>query len=405
MPVISGTLKDGAGQPIAGCTIQLRALNTTSVVIRTTTARVGANTGAYRIDAQPGRYEVVLAIDDYPPQKVGIIDVYADSLDGTLNDYLTVVSGDYLIPDAMKQFEQLTQQAKASAWQAETSAKGLEQLREDVLAAKDVVVQSQKDAIDQARLAGQSALSASRSATDAGDSARQSAAGAVASEDSSKASAMSAKAAAVSEKNATTSEKNAGTSERNAKASEDAAAQSVAIMTEQVSLAQNAAKTAATDAVAVVVPEVTRQIKDDISADVNRAEAAASAAETSKQDAQQALKAAQDIAKTPGPSAYDVWKSQQPDSTDTTMAAYLNTMKGKDTIIPRPGEVGSYVLALAQGGGAGFGGEIEGEYLKPTAFLGGDFWIEEGVSLAGTWAAVGYFSDTGPQRTLFLRIR
>ncbi|MGG6157495.1 prophage tail fiber N-terminal domain-containing protein, partial [Salmonella enterica] len=26
MPIISGVLKDGAGQPIAGCTIQLKAV-------------------------------------------------------------------------------------------------------------------------------------------------------------------------------------------------------------------------------------------------------------------------------------------------------------------------------------------------------------------------------------------
>ncbi|EAO9175870.1 prophage tail fiber N-terminal domain-containing protein, partial [Salmonella enterica] len=28
MPIISGVLKDGAGQSIAGCTIQLKAMNT-----------------------------------------------------------------------------------------------------------------------------------------------------------------------------------------------------------------------------------------------------------------------------------------------------------------------------------------------------------------------------------------
>ncbi|EDT3088893.1 phage tail protein, partial [Salmonella enterica subsp. enterica serovar Newport] len=72
MPIISGTLKDGAGQPIAGCTIQLKAMNTTSAVIRSTTARVGANAGAYNIDTQPARYEVTLAVEDYPPQKVGV---------------------------------------------------------------------------------------------------------------------------------------------------------------------------------------------------------------------------------------------------------------------------------------------------------------------------------------------
>ncbi|EPD0212189.1 prophage tail fiber N-terminal domain-containing protein, partial [Salmonella enterica] len=77
MSVISGVLKDGAGQPIAGCTIQLKALNTTSAVIRTTTARVGVTAGVYRIEAQPARYEVTLAVEDYPPQKVGAIDIYA----------------------------------------------------------------------------------------------------------------------------------------------------------------------------------------------------------------------------------------------------------------------------------------------------------------------------------------
>ncbi|EAQ2492799.1 hypothetical protein CPK96_22470 [Salmonella enterica] len=115
MPIISGTLKDGAGQPIAGCTIQLKAMNTTSAVIRSTTARVGANAGAYSIDAQPGRYEVTLAVEDYPPHKVGVIDVYADSPDGTLNDFLTATKAEYLTPDVMNQFKLLAQQSREAA--------------------------------------------------------------------------------------------------------------------------------------------------------------------------------------------------------------------------------------------------------------------------------------------------
>ncbi|ELX6092065.1 prophage tail fiber N-terminal domain-containing protein [Salmonella enterica] len=316
MPVISGTLKDGAGQPIASCTIQLRALNTTCAVIRTSTARVGVNTGAYRIEAQPGRYEVVLAVDDYPPQKVGIIDVYADSLDGTLNDYLTVVSGDYLIPDTMKQFEQLTQRAEASARLAETSAQGLEQLRTDAQAARDAAVQAGKEATDQAQQAGESAFSASRSATDSGTSARQSAADAVTSEDSSKASALSAQAAAASEKKAATSEQNAGASERNAKSSEDAAAHAASVATEQAEIATNAAKTAAKDAVATAVPEAARQIKTEIADDVNRAEAAASSAEEYSVEVKQALEDVKGMVTLPGfgePGSYVlgfVWSAQ-----------------------------------------------------------------------------------------------
>lgn len=98
-------------------------MNTTSAVIITTTARVGVNAGEYRIDAQPARYEVALAIEGFRPQKVGIIDVYADSPEGSLNDFLTTVNGDYLMPDVMNQFTLLAQQAREAADQAQEIAK------------------------------------------------------------------------------------------------------------------------------------------------------------------------------------------------------------------------------------------------------------------------------------------
>ncbi|EIJ5383111.1 prophage tail fiber N-terminal domain-containing protein [Salmonella enterica] len=123
MPIISGTLKDGAGHPVADCNIILKALNTTNAVIMTTTASVGTNAGQYRIDALPGRYEVTLAVESWPPQKVGVINVYADSPDGSLNDFLTAVTGDYLMPDVMKRFEGLTEQAQQALKQAQDIAK------------------------------------------------------------------------------------------------------------------------------------------------------------------------------------------------------------------------------------------------------------------------------------------
>ncbi|EAQ6098070.1 hypothetical protein AIQ54_26920, partial [Salmonella enterica] len=123
MPIISGTLQDGAGHPVADCNIILKALNTTNAVIMTTTASVGTNAGQYRIDALPGRYEVTLAVESWPPQKVGVINVYADSPDGSLNDFLTAVTGDYLMPDVMKRFEGLTEQAQQALKQAQDIAK------------------------------------------------------------------------------------------------------------------------------------------------------------------------------------------------------------------------------------------------------------------------------------------
>ncbi|HHX1521355.1 TPA: collagen-like triple helix repeat-containing protein, partial [Salmonella enterica] len=81
---------------------------------------------------------------------------------------------------------------------------------------------------------------------------------------------------------------------------------------------------------------------------------------------------------------------------------------GSKSGAPLPGEVGSYVFAEADGGGPGFGGEIEGEWLHPTAHIDGDLWMNENnilTRLQGTWMAAGYFLDVGRQQTLFIRIR
>ncbi|EAQ4377921.1 hypothetical protein E9973_13000 [Salmonella enterica] len=315
MPVISGTLRDGAGHPVADCNIILKALNTTNAVVMTTTASVGTNAGQYRIDALPGRYEVTLAVESWPPQKVGVINVYADSQDGSLNDFLTAVSGDYLTPDVMKRFEQLTRQAEASAGQAAQTAGDVERRIVDAQAAKDAAAESANSAARSAtdakgsetsaatreQNAAASAASAAQSVKDAGASARRAEDSATASENSRKESEQSAKAAA-------TSEQNAGISEGNAKASEGAAAQSATVASEQAVLARNAAQTAAKNAVAGAVTEASGQLRAVFDTDVSRAEKAALSAEQSMtqaadsaHDAQQALKDAQAIAKTPGP--------------------------------------------------------------------------------------------------------
>lgn len=421
MPIISGTLIDGAGQPVPDCQILLRALNTTSNVVVTTTASVGTNAGRYRIEAQPARYEVTLAMEGWPPKKVGVIDVYADSPDGTLNDFLTVVSGDYLTPDALKQFEQMAQQAREAAEQAELAASGMDAIRK---AAEDARNDAAREKEEVARLAHQTGLDAQAAALSerhAGDSARQSEESAQASERSSQASSGSAASAARSEENAATSEQNSATSARNAKSSEDASARSETLAEKHAVRAENAAKSAAADAVAEAVPvaaeqlrgELTEQVTrvEEVAAEVNRNKNAAADSERQagihEQGAQQALKDAQDIAKTPGPSAYDVWVSQQPQGSDTSMAAFMEYIRGSGGGIISPGDVGSYVLGYASGGG-GFGSEIEGRYIKPGGlYLYGNvsIIITENVVLTGTWQAMGYFRDASEQLTLFQRIR
>ncbi|EBD6170035.1 hypothetical protein DAJ39_16450 [Salmonella enterica subsp. enterica serovar Poona] len=106
----------------------------------------------------------------------------------------------------------------------------------------------------------------------------------------------------------------------------------------------------------------------------------------------------------PGLSAYDTWVAEQPAGSDTSVDAFLAYLRGGSSV-PKPGDVGSYVLARASGGGGGFGAEVEGSSLVPAANIDGDFWMTENFSLTGTWVAAGYFSDAGVQTTLFLRMR
>ncbi|ENM2993284.1 prophage tail fiber N-terminal domain-containing protein [Salmonella enterica] len=398
MPIISGTLKDGAGHPVADCNIILKALNTTNAVIMTTTASVGTNAGQYRIDALPGRYEVTLAVESWPPQKVGVINVYADSQDGSLNDFLTAVSGDYLMPDMMKRFEQLTRQAEASAGQVAQTAGDVGRSLADVQAAKDAVAESatsaarsatdakgsEESAATREQNAAASAASAAQSVKDAGESARRAEDSATASENSRKASEQSAKAAA-------TSEQNAGISEGNAKASEGAAAQSATVASEQAVLARNAAQTAAKDAVAGAVTEASEQLRAVFDTDVSRAEKAAISAEQSMtsaadsaHDAQQALKDAQDTIKAPGPVPF--------------------------------GEPGSYVLAFIYNQDMDdtwkSTGQVRGDALHMVSGTGGPYGLELSPStttpLTGQWQAMsdgGFFEGTGGQMFIFQRMR
>ncbi|EBJ6950710.1 hypothetical protein DYJ22_09105 [Salmonella enterica] len=93
--------------------------------------------------------------------------------------------------------------------------------------------------------------------------------------------------------------------------------------------AKQAALTSAADAVASAVPEAVSQVKAAVADDAHRAETAATNAAASEQQAAQALKEAQEIAKTPGKSAYEIWVSQQPAGSDTSMDAYMEYQKGK----------------------------------------------------------------------------
>ncbi|ECK2143376.1 hypothetical protein FQW43_27430 [Salmonella enterica subsp. enterica serovar Enteritidis] len=213
MPIISGILTDGAGQPITDCKILLKALNTTSAVIVTTTASVGTDAGKYRIEAQPGRYAVTLAISGFPPSMVGHIEVRPDSPDAALNDYLRDIKSEDLTSEAMKQFQELASQARESADKAlasETSAAGSAAA---ALVSQNAAKTSEDNAAASAAQALKSQTAAKTSETNASTSEKNSA-------DSAAAALASQNAAKTSEDNAATSEATA--SDKAASATKDA---------------------------------------------------------------------------------------------------------------------------------------------------------------------------------------
>ncbi|ELO4939617.1 prophage tail fiber N-terminal domain-containing protein, partial [Escherichia coli] len=114
--LISGVLTDGAGLPMSGHHIILKARqNTSAVVMRTVATVVTGPAGEYAFEAQTGRYDVYLRSCIEREYCVGDISVYEDSKPGTLNDFLTVLDEGDLKPDVVKRFEEMVAQAQQSA--------------------------------------------------------------------------------------------------------------------------------------------------------------------------------------------------------------------------------------------------------------------------------------------------
>ncbi|EEA8681394.1 hypothetical protein AH845_004708 [Salmonella enterica subsp. enterica] len=343
MPIISGTLTDGAGQPVTGCSILLRALNTTSAVIVTTTASVGTDAGKYRIEAQPGRYAVTLVITGWPPQTVGNIDVYADSRDGTLNDFLTTMKGEYLQPDALRQFELLAEQAREAAKQALAHADGMVQIRSDAESARDEC----REFAGEAESGASKALISEKSA---GDSALEAAASATAASESAQNAGISESAASDSARSAASSASSAGGAEQRAKASEIAAAQALKD-------AQEIAKTPGPSAYDIW--------KSEQPAGADTTLQAYMAFQKGKEGSM-IIPAAGDV----GSQVLGI--AQGAGGFGSEIEG--NWIKPAALIGVDPGSTGLFALT-------------------------------EDISLTGTWRALGYFLDFGSQLTLFQRIR
>ncbi|WP_392560847.1 prophage tail fiber N-terminal domain-containing protein [Orbus sturtevantii] len=129
MAKISGKLTDGASQIIADAVIELRSLKNTNTVLNKVVSTTTTKEGFYSIDAQVGKYEVVIVRPGFSPASVGIIDIYADSLDGSLNDYLLNPNENEITPEILAQVTALRDDSKKFAATAEDVAKSIQDVK------------------------------------------------------------------------------------------------------------------------------------------------------------------------------------------------------------------------------------------------------------------------------------
>ncbi|AWH88028.1 prophage tail fiber N-terminal domain-containing protein [Limnobaculum parvum] len=116
---IAGILKDGIGEPIPNCTIELKTKRTTqNVIIKTEANLLIDKNGSYSMDVEPGEYDVTLFVEGFSPKCVGSITVYSDSPSGTLNDFLISPGESELSPQQVLVFQQLRDEAKQAAAEA-----------------------------------------------------------------------------------------------------------------------------------------------------------------------------------------------------------------------------------------------------------------------------------------------
>ncbi len=234
---ISGVLKDGAGKPIQNCTIQLKAKrNSTTVLVNTVASENPDEAGRYSMDVEYGQYSVTLLVEGFPPSHAGTITVYEGSRPGTLNDFLGAMTEDDVMPEALRRFEEMVEEAARNAEAASQSAAAAKKSETAAASSKNAAKTSETNAANSAQAAAASQTASANSATAAKKS-----------ETNAKNSETAAK---TSETNAKSSQTAAKTSETNAKASETAAKNSQVAAAESESAAAGSATSAAGSATA-----------------------------------------------------------------------------------------------------------------------------------------------------------
>ena len=277
---ISGVLKDGAGKPIQNCTIQLKAKrNSTTVLVNTVASENPDEAGRYSMDVEYGQYSVTLLVEGFPPSHAGTITVYEGSRPGTLNDFLGAMTEDDVMPEALRRFEAMVEEAARNAEAASQSAAAAKKSETAAASSKNAAKTSETNAANSAQAAATSKTASANSATAAKKS-----------ETNAKNSETAAK---TSETNAKSSQTAAKTSETNAKASETAAKNSQVAAAQSESAAAGSATSAAGSATAAANSQKAAKTSET---NAKSSQTAAKTSETNAKASETAAKSSQDAA-------------------------------------------------------------------------------------------------------------
>ena len=121
MPVIKGVIYSPTGVPVSGANLTIASLHNRAGILKSVLSQVTTYNGEYSFTLVPGIYSVRLTTDHRPPTEIGVIRVYDDSQDGSLNDFLGASDID-LRPEALRKFESLSERTEKNALLAQQSA-------------------------------------------------------------------------------------------------------------------------------------------------------------------------------------------------------------------------------------------------------------------------------------------
>ncbi|NAH64867.1 phage tail protein [Escherichia coli] len=276
---ISGVLKDGTGKPVQNCTIVLKARRTsTTVVVNTVASENPDEAGRYSMDVEYGQYSVILLVEGFSPSHAGTITVYEGSRPGTLNDFLGAMTEDDVMPEALRRFEEMVEEAARNAEAASQSAAAAKKSETAAASSKNAAKTSETNAANSAQAAAASQTASANSAT----AAKKSETNAKNSETAAKTSETNAKSSQTAAK---TSETNAKASETAAKSSQDAAAQSESAAASSASAAAASATASANSQKAAKTSETNAKASETAAANSAQASAASQTAAKASEDA------------------------------------------------------------------------------------------------------------------------